>query len=627
MTDNYSAWRIRPEDFPVQGAISEKIQFLIGYGILAPSTHNTQPWQFKIDGSRLYINADPDISLPEGDPAGRNLQISLGACVTNILVAAESFGLKATCHWSEDVILLSFQEQAKPEGMSKDLLRAITDRYSSKMPYMAKPLKKSHLEGILAVKAPKGCSLTVVTDKDQIKDLATIHESAILEYSNNRAFFTELAKWLRPSNSKAHDGMPGFVIGLSSLQSKVLKPAVKNLKPTVKILAKKDKQAILSSSAVAFITTSGNKPQEWFNAGCYYEALALKSTSLGISTSPLVAMIEQSKQKDISARKIDLSGHPQMFFRVGYSNHKPYHTPRRNQSMSGITKAQQRLSKIIKTELKSESIQIGDYNINYVVVGKGTPILLLHGANIGWAQWYQNIGELAKHFKVYALDLPGAGGSTTVNFYKTDFEKDFVEVVDEFITSKGFKKLSIVGSSFGGWIALRLAMQKKPYIDKIVLSNPLGFTTHMPVRFRPVSFKPLAIFLSKTALRPDRKNKNLEKFMRDVFADKKLDLAPEFIDYFYELSKTSHNVLFISRLAHFKGMRKELFLGSGLGSVKTPIMLIWGKQDPLMPFSTIQSSIKLVPDLKLEVLEDIGHMPPVEDPTKFNKLTISFLKK
>ncbi len=287
---------------------------------------------------------------------------------------------------------------------------------------------------------------------------------------------------------------------------------------------------------------------------------------------------------------------------------------------------QTKLLQTLRSKPTTKQVKIGKYSINYIVAGQGNPVLLLHGANIGWPQWHQNIDELAKHFKVYALDLPGAGDSTVVNFRKTKFEEDFVIIVDKFVNIIGLKKIDIIGSSFGGWIAMRLAIERKPYIKHLVLANPIGFTTHMPMKFRPISIWPLALLMSKTALRPKRDNKMLEKFMRDVFYDKKLELKSEFIDYFYELSAKSHNVLFISRLAHYSGMRKELFLGNSLTKINVPTLIIWGKEDPLMPYSTVVKNFKKIKNAKIEILKGVGHMPPVEAPEQVNQLLISFLK-
>jgi len=146
------------------------------------------------------------------------------------------------------------------------------------------------------------------------------------------------------------------------------------------------------------------------------------------------------------------------------------------------------------------------------------------------------------------------------------------------------------------------------------------------MKYRPVSIWPFALFMSKTALKPKKGNKNLEKFMRDVFYVKNIPLLDEFVDYFYELSKQSHNLLFISRLAHYSGMRKELFLGNELKKIKLPTLVIWGREDPLMPYSTVEKNMTLIPNAKINVLEGVGHMPPVESPDYFNKLVTEFLK-
>ncbi len=285
-----------------------------------------------------------------------------------------------------------------------------------------------------------------------------------------------------------------------------------------------------------------------------------------------------------------------------------------------------RLAATLKTPLESKKLQIGKYSINYVTAGRGFPILLIHGANIGWPQWYLNLDSLDQKHKIIAVDLPGAGGSSKVNFRKTDFEDDYVDIVDQLVKKLGLSKVDIIGSSFGGWIAMKLAIAGRPYMRKLILANPIGFTRHMPLQFRPVSVWPLAVIMSKTALKPVRSNKNLEKFMRDVFHNKELPLKTEFIDYFYELSKTSHNLLFISKLSAMTGMRKQLFLADQLGKISNQTLVIWGKQDPLMPYKTVRDNLELIPNVKVEVLDDIGHMPPVESPQRFNELVLEFLR-
>lgn len=622
--ENYHAWQVSAADFPVKSPLADKISFLLNYAVLAPSTHNTQPWLFKVQDNVLQVSADPALALPASDPTGRNLQISLGCCVANVVIAAHNFGLGTVVRWQPERIEVTFTDNASKTD--KSLFAAITKRFSDKLPYDPQSLKPADQQAIEAVPKPKGVHLHLVTAQAGIASAADLHAQAILNYAGQQAFFKELSQWLRPTKSKAHDGMPGFVIGLSQPQSIVLRGMIKNVKPTVKVLAKKDAAAIMSSSAVAFITSEADIPESWFSIGQYFETLLLTLTNRGLVGAPQVAMIEDSVQRQKARKVFQLSGKPQLFFRLGYSKHEPYHTPRHKPVLNAM-ETQQKLLRIIPTDVQSHQTTVGKYTINYITAGSGQPLLMLHGANIGLAQWYQNIADFAENYQVYALDLPGAGSSTKVDFHKTDFETDYLNIVDQFITQQKLDKVDLVGSSFGGWIALRLAIAQKPYVNKVVLSNPLGFTTHMPLQFRPVSIKPFAIFLTKTALRPQRNNKNLEKFMRDVFFDKQLALAPEFIDYFYELSQTSHNLLFISRLAHPLGMRKELYLADQLPKIKRPVMVIWGNEDPLMPLASVEKAMNQIPGVEIKILENVGHMPPVEVPTEFNRLALAFLKK
>lgn len=625
--ENYKAWEIDEKDFPNNGSLEEKIQFLVGYGILAPSTHNTQPWLCSVKDNELVVSINPALKLPAADPDGRGELISLGCLVTNINVAAEYFGLEAgvvELDEKNETIRLEFGI-SKHQALENKQFQAITRRYSDKRDYLQTPVKVDHKSRLLKLKGSGGTNLILVDDKTKVLELAGLQRDATLGYAGNRQFFNELSKWLKPSNTKLEEGMPGFVVGLSNLKSKTFPLLIKNLKPLAKLLAKRDYELASTGPMLGVISSSSDDRAAWFNAGKYFEEIALEATACGLVITPLAAIIENKQQRKRLAYSFDLNN-PQIFFRIGYSKHKPYHTPRRNNLNGTSMETLEKLTKVIGIPITTRQVRIEPYTLNYIVAGEGKPILLLHGANIGWAQWYQNIAELAKHYKVYALDLPGAGDSTKVNFYKTDFESDYVRIVDKFIETQNFKKISIVGSSFGGWIALKLAIEHRPYIDKIVIGNPLGFTAYMPSKFRPVSFRPLAKFLSKTVLRPSRNNKNLEKFMRDVFFDKSQPLAVEFVDYFYELSKTSHNLLFISRLAHFKGMRKELFLKKSLPYINNPVMVIWGKEDPLMPYDTVLDNIKLIPNVRLITLDEVGHMPPVEAADKFNKLTIDFLK-
>ncbi len=279
----------------------------------------------------------------------------------------------------------------------------------------------------------------------------------------------------------------------------------------------------------------------------------------------------------------------------------------------------------IKTKVTAHSLDIGSHTIRYVKAGKGPALFLLHGGNIGWGQWYPNIAELAKKYTVYACDTPGSGRSSRVNYDALDLEKDFVDTVDGLIKKLKLKKVTLVGSSIGGWIALKLALRNKKYIDKLVLIDAVGFMNHVQPFDRIIGLSPLAKLLSKTVLKPTKNNANIERFLRSVFYNQDTNIAPEFISYFYETMRTSHNLLLISRLSSVWGMRKELVLQDQLKKVKNETLVLWGENDALMPVKYNIPYAEMLENGKIELISSAGHIPSIEKASIVNKHLMAFV--
>ena len=130
-----AAWNISETDFPAKGSSYEKIKFMLHYAILAPSSHNTQPWIFKVRDNEIELYADRTRELPMVDPDDRALTINCGAALYHLQLAMYHFG------YSERV-------EPFPESENRDLvarIRAIgrsskedeqsTDEHSSSLFY------------------------------------------------------------------------------------------------------------------------------------------------------------------------------------------------------------------------------------------------------------------------------------------------------------------------------------------------------------------------------------------------------------------------------------------------------------------------------------------------------------
>src|ERR1700757_1687163 len=85
-------WQVSERDFPATGPIEAQLRFLLNYAVMAPSKHNTQPWLFSIDQNRVELYADRTRVLSVVDANGRELIMSCGAALANLLVALRYFG-------------------------------------------------------------------------------------------------------------------------------------------------------------------------------------------------------------------------------------------------------------------------------------------------------------------------------------------------------------------------------------------------------------------------------------------------------------------------------------------------------------------------------------------------------
>ena len=95
MKPNYQAWNIDYQDFYNQQTNVDKLKFLLNFAVLAPSSHNSQPWRFEVGDNFIIIKPELKRALPVSDNNHRQLFISLGCALENILVAADYYGYKA----------------------------------------------------------------------------------------------------------------------------------------------------------------------------------------------------------------------------------------------------------------------------------------------------------------------------------------------------------------------------------------------------------------------------------------------------------------------------------------------------------------------------------------------------
>ena len=249
-------------------------------------------------------------------------------------------------------------------------------------------------------------------------------------------------------------------------------------------------------------------------------------------------------------------------------------------------------------------------------------MVLFHGGSIGWGQWYPNVADLADHFTVYAIDLPIACDQAELSKHRAkDLPNSMLVRVLRILRELKLEGCHLVGSSFGGWLAAKVALTDFP-TSKLVLVDAVGFTQKMAFADRVMGFYPLARLISQTVLRPKPGNKNLERFLRAVFYDPLSPLPSEFLDYFQASMVRSHNILFISKLAQ---VFRRLSLSDEVRHISNDSLIIWGSHDKLMPIGECIDALRGIPRHQIQVVR-AGHIPSIEASEEFNRLVVKFLK-
>ena len=136
--NNYLAWSINPTDFPKNKGTGDQIKFLLNFGLLAPSGHNSQPWMFNLKSNFLEIVINPARFLNQNDVQGRQSFISFGCLIENLMIAADFFGFNCNIKYfpnSELVATMEFNKNGGIKDQPDHLLYSIPQRWSNRGKY------------------------------------------------------------------------------------------------------------------------------------------------------------------------------------------------------------------------------------------------------------------------------------------------------------------------------------------------------------------------------------------------------------------------------------------------------------------------------------------------------------
>ena len=259
--------------------------------------------------------------------------------------------------------------------------------------------------------------------------------------------------------------------------------------------------------------------------------------------------------------------------------------------------------------VRSAHVQAGPYRLHYLEAGSGPPLVLVHGlASNATQDWGRLIGPLSRQFHVYAPDLPGFGRSERPP--DADYSIPMqVEAVRAFMDAKGVRRARVAGISMGGWIAARLAGESPERVDRLVLVDAAGMRPDGPA-------------IPAEALLP-RDEEGVRRLVATVRHN--APVPPSFVARDI-LARRLREEWIVRRALESMSAGRD-WLNGTLGRADMPVLIVWGRQDVLIPVAYGEALKAELPHAELVVLDGCGHVPIADCPEAFDRAFVPFLAK
>ena len=331
---NYYPWKIKIEEFPKNSTINEQIKFMLGFGVLAPSGHNSQPWKFQIEDNSLNIFVVPERALPASDPSGQQLCIGVGCLVENFCIAANYYGFVATVKFLGDIlgkspiVSITVEKSINTHNDDEVLINFITQRVSNRNKYQEKALPDNFIKKLQKLSTEQ-VKIFVTSEPNVNKKIIALVIEAQIRIMENTKFRQELSELMKPNFTSDKIGMPGFAFGLPLPISMLSSTMVKHINMS-KLNKKTDKVILKNTPSFIVIATLKDNNLSRFEAGRIFEKVWLMAVSEGLSCSPNAAPIADKNYSKQLQLLINQDFIPQIFSRIGFANKTARHTPRLN---------------------------------------------------------------------------------------------------------------------------------------------------------------------------------------------------------------------------------------------------------------------------------------------------------
>jgi pimeloyl-ACP methyl ester carboxylesterase len=243
--------------------------------------------------------------------------------------------------------------------------------------------------------------------------------------------------------------------------------------------------------------------------------------------------------------------------------------------------------------------------------GEGRPLLYLHSA-LGEVMWLPHMERLAERYELHAPAHPGFFGSEGIDEIR-DIE-DLVYHYLAYLDAKGWRSVDVLGVSFGGWIAAEIAARYPERVSRLVLVGSVGIW----IRERPIA----DIFAVDLRF-PERVKRLL--FHDPTCGAAQMMPSPGDMHLPDEVLVNLMNAIAAVAKVGWNPLLHDPRLETILHRVTAPTLCLWGAEDRLVPVDYGRKFQRLIPDARLEIVPECGHLVPLEKPDDFHRIVTAFL--
>ncbi|MBK5443767.1 alpha/beta fold hydrolase [Peribacillus sp. TH24] len=265
--------------------------------------------------------------------------------------------------------------------------------------------------------------------------------------------------------------------------------------------------------------------------------------------------------------------------------------------------------------------QVGNIDIyfEYDQINDSFPTLvLLHGFLSSSFSFRKLVPYLIQDFNVISIDLPPFGQSGKAYRYTYSFQNIAKSVV-QFLEGKNIRKFSIIGHSMGGQVSLQLIKSHPDLVEHAILLAGSGYQPSYSEKMKMISYLPFFSFGIKRYLQKS----GIEKNLKNVVHNQAM-IDDEMRQGYLEPFIKKHDIF--RALGRMLRDKEVDLLEEDLYSIQTPCLLVWGRHDKVVPLMIGERLHKDLPNSKLAVLENSGHLLPEENPEEVYHLIKEFLR-